>query len=204
MDTRGLEQAWQKLEEKYSRYLPDINWKDPGSTVEVPALVGGLARYFSPGRANASLLGQLIILAVVSALIGNLQAFSSQGVAQVGRAVVFMVLFSVSILIQLGGGPGPGQCAGYDRYGFGLGRCYASAGCLGQHYGSGNLPAFVVDHCCCCWQCGGQYHPAPAVCRFCLGSSKSNAGRGRYRQAAGLLKDISVWLLGFLVTVFVG
>ena len=46
--------------------------------------------------ANCALLGQLVLLAVFSALLRNLQnAFAAEGVAQVSRAVVFLVLLTV-------------------------------------------------------------------------------------------------------------
>ena len=60
--------------------------------------------------------------------------------------------YSIYLLIQLGGGPGPGQCAGYDRYGFGLGPGVIALLAALAALGSSNLPAFVVDH-CRCWQC---------------------------------------------------
>ena len=48
----------------------------------------------------------------------------------------------------------------------------------------------------------GQYHPAPAG-RFCLGAVNQMLAGVGIDKLAGLLKDM-VWLLGFLVTVFVG
>jgi stage III sporulation protein AE len=208
VDTRGLEQAWQKLEEKYSRYLPDINWKDPGSTVEVPALVGGLARYFfHQVWANASLLGQLIILAVVSALIGNLQAsFSSQGVAQVGRAVVFMVLFSVSMYsFSLAVGLARDSVRAMTDMVLALvpvllpllaalGSITAAAIFQPLLLTTAAVVGNVVDN---------IILPLLFAASALAAVNQMLAGVD-IDKLAGLLKDISVWLLGFLVTVFVG
>lgn len=208
VDTRELEQAWQRLEAEYGGYLPDFNWQDLGETVDFPALVAGLARYFfHQVWANASLLGQLIVLAVMSALIGNMQAsFSSQGVAQVCRAVIFMVLFSVSmysyslavglardtvkamtdmvlalvpVLLSLLAALGSISAAALFQP-----LLLTTAAVIGNVVDSIVLPLLFAAS-------------ALAVVNQML------VGVG-INKLAGLLKDISVWLLGFMVTVFVG
>lgn len=96
VDTTILEREWQVLQQKYGQYLPDFNWRELGS-LDFSGLIAGLFRFlFHELWANCALLGQLVLLAVFSALLRNLQnAFAAEGVAQVSRAVVFLVLLTV-------------------------------------------------------------------------------------------------------------
>jgi stage III sporulation protein AE len=96
VDTSQLERDWQVMQQKYGRYLPEFQWRDLGS-LDFPGLAAGLLRYLLHEIwANGSLLGQLLLLAVFSALLSNLQAsFMGEGVAQVSRTAVFLVLLSV-------------------------------------------------------------------------------------------------------------
>ena len=114
-------------------------------------------------------------------------------------------VFSIYVLIQLGGGPGPGQCAGYDRYGFGLGPgVIASAGCLGQHYGSGNLPAFLLTTAAVVGNVVDNIILPLLFAASALAAVNQMLAGVDIDKLAGLLKDISVWLLGFLVTGICG
>lgn len=208
VDTRGLEQAWQQLEEEYGGYLPDFNWKDLGSIVDVPALIGGLARYFfHQVWANASLLGQLIILAVMSALIGNLQAsFSSQGVAQVGKAVIFIVLFSVSVYsFSLAVGLARDSVRAMTDMVLALVPVLLSLlAALGSITAASLFQPLLLTTAAVV---GNAVDNIVLPLLFAASAlavvNQMLAGVG-IDKLAGLLKDISVWLLGCLVTVFVG
>src|SRR5690554_2907378 len=89
-----LDAIWRKLEGDYGDYMPRFKL---GDMVNFSQLANGLVRYFfHEVWANAALMGQLLVLAVLGALLNNLQsAFASQGVAQVSRTVVFLVLLAV-------------------------------------------------------------------------------------------------------------
>lgn len=208
VDTRELEQAWQQLQDKYGQYLPKFAWRDLGKAVDFPGLAAGLARYFFHEIwANASLLGQLVILAVASALLKNLQSsFSSQGVAQVSRGVVFLVLLALSMF----------------TFSIAVGLARQTVQSMTDLVTSlvpvllsllaalGSLAAAAV------------FQPVLLTAAAIVGNVVSNivlplllaasalavADRMlqgvEIRKLAGLLKDLSVWLLGFLVTVFVG
>lgn len=96
VDTSNLEREWQSLQQEYGQYLPEFRWREIGS-LDFRGLATGLLKFlFHEVWANGALLGQLVLLAVFSALFNNLQtSFTGEGVAQVSRSVVFLVLLSV-------------------------------------------------------------------------------------------------------------
>ena len=208
VDTRELEQAWQRLQEDYEQYLPKFAWRDLGKAIDFKGLVAGLARFFfHQVWANASLLGQLIVLAVLGALVKNLQAsFSSQGVAQVCRGVVFLALMSVGMYSFSGG--------------IGLARQTVQSMTelvtalvpvlLSLMAALGSLTVATV------------FKPVLLIATVLVGNVVGNVILPILLAAAvlavvdkmlkeigidkfaSLLKDLSVWLLGFLLAVFVG
>ena len=208
VDTRELEQAWQQLQEQYGQYLPQFKWRDLGATVDFRGLVAGLARFFfHQVWANASLLGQLIVLAVLSALVKNLQAsFSSQGVAQVCRVVVFMVLLTISM------------------YTFGLAVSLARQTVQAMSDLITSLVPVLLSLLAALGSLAAAsvFQPVLLTVSALVGNVVSNIVLPlllaasvlavvdrmligiRIDKFAGLLKDFAVWLLGFLLTVFVG
>ncbi|HBS93760.1 MAG TPA: stage III sporulation protein AE [Firmicutes bacterium] len=208
VDTSELEQAWELLQEQYGNYLPEFSWQDLGATVDFRGLVSGLARYlFHQVWANASLLGQLVILAVLSALIKNLQSsFSSQGVAQVSRAVIIMVLLTMS------------------AYSFSLAVNLARQTVQAM---TGLIISLVPVMLTLLVALGSvtaatAFQPVLFTATALVGTVVSNIVLPllfaaavlavvnqmvlgiEINKLAGLLKDLAVWLLGFLLTVFVG
>lgn len=208
VDTSELERAWQELQQEYGRYLPEFEWSNLSSVLDFSGLVSGLLRYlFHEVWANAALLGQLILLAVFSALLKNLQSsFASEGVAQVSRAVVFLVLLAVcmygfSISISLARQTVSGMTD------FMLSLVPVMLALLA---GLGSLAAASV------------FQPIMLTAAGLVGMLVSNVvlpllmaaallalidkmltGVG-LNKLAGFLKDGSIWLLGFLLTLFVG
>lgn len=208
VDTRELEQAWEQVEEKYGQYLPEFAWRDLGKTLDFRGLAAGILRFFfHQVWANAGLLGQLIILAVLGALMKNLQsAFASEGVAQVGRGAVLLALLTVSMY----------------SYGLAISLARETIETMTDLVASlvpvmlsllaalGSLAAAAV------------FKPILLTTAAIVGNVVSNVVlpllmaasvlavidkmlQGvRVGKFAALLKDLSVWLLGFLVTVFVG
>lgn len=208
VDTRELEQAWQQLEEQYGQYLPKFAWRDLGATLDFRGLIAGIARFFfHQVWANASLLGKLIVLAVLGALIRNLQAsFSLEGVAQVCRGVVFMalltiVMYSFSLSVSLARETVQAMADLITSLVPVL---------LSLLAGLGSVMA------------ASTFQPVLLVASALVGNVVSNIvlplllaasvlavvdqmllGK-RIDKFAALLKDFGVWLLGFLLTVFVG
>lgn len=208
IDTIELEQAWQDLQQQYGRYLPEVEWRDLGSALDFWGLITGLLRYlFHEVWANAALLGQLILLAVFSALLHNLQSsFSGEGVAKVCRAVVFLVLltlcmygFSISMDLT--------RATVRNMSDFMLSLVPVMLALLA---GLGSLAAAAV------------FQPVLLTAAGLVGTLVSDivlplmfasallalvdkmlTGIGLNKLAA-FLKDGSQWLLGFLLTVFVG
>lgn len=207
VDTRQLEQEWQSIQQQYGEYLPEFNWKDIGSTLDFKGLAAGFFRYLlREVLANGALLGQLILLAVFGALLKNLQnAFSNDGVARVSRAVVFLVLLSIcvysfSISMNLA------RQVVNSMTDFILSLVPVMLALLA---GMGSLAAASV------------FQPVLMTAAGIVGNLVSNVvlplifsaailalvdrmfGAG-LNKLAGFLKDASVWVLGFLLTLFVG
>ena len=112
-----VEQYWYDLEREMGNYLPvwdirDILKKDSsGGFPGIRELAGGLLRYlFSEIVINLNLMGQLIFLAVASALLKSLQgAFGSNDVASLTEKIIFFVLVGVALrsfalALEIGGG----------------------------------------------------------------------------------------------------
>ncbi|NLP17780.1 MAG: stage III sporulation protein AE [Firmicutes bacterium] len=87
-------------------YVPELSLGDLISRVirgqeafNVGDLIGGLLQYlFKEVVANSRLLGQLLLLAVIAAILNNIQqAFAPQGVGQVAYSVCFLVLLALSV-----------------------------------------------------------------------------------------------------------
>lgn len=208
VDTRELERAWQDLQQQYGRYLPEFDWKNVRSTLDFTGLISGLLRYlFHEVWANAALLGQLVLLAVFSALLKNLQnSFSSEGVAQVSRAVVFLILFSICI------------------YGFSISLSLARQTVTGMTdfmlslvpvllallAGLGSLAAASVFQPIMLTAAGlvgilvsNIVMPLLLAAALLALVDKMLAGIG-LEKLARFLRDGSLWVLGFLLTIFVG
>jgi stage III sporulation protein AE len=100
-----VEKYWRELEAEVGEFLPSWNirdiWKkDEGGIVPgVGEILRGLCRYlFMEIVANLGLLGQLILLAVAAALLKSLQgAFGSEEVARITEAVAFFVLLGLAL-----------------------------------------------------------------------------------------------------------
>lgn len=94
-----LEREWSQLINQYGRYLPEFNWRNPASVFDLRGLTRGLLLFLTHEIwVNARLLGQLLVLAVLSGLIRQLQSsFGSAGVSQVSRAVLYLVVLAVCI-----------------------------------------------------------------------------------------------------------
>lgn len=101
-----LEQFIAELNSEMSGAMPEFSLRDvlsgltgQGFKANAQALLNGLGRLFCRELlANASLLGKLIVLAVLCALLQNLQtAFESESVGKVAYAVCFLVVAAIGI-----------------------------------------------------------------------------------------------------------
>lgn len=100
-----VERYWDEVEEEMKEFLPSWSLRDiwDGKKDNIlPSLgeiAGGLTRYFfSEILANIHLLGQLILLAVAASLLKNLQgAFGSEEVAALTEVIIFFVLLGIAM-----------------------------------------------------------------------------------------------------------
>lgn len=207
VNTSELEREWQALQQQYGQYLPDFQWKEIGS-LDFRGLAAGMLRFLlHEVWANGALLGQLILLAVFSALLKNLQnSFSGDGVAQVSRVVVFLVLLSVcmytfSISMNLA------RQTVQSMTEFMLSLVPVMLTLLA---GMGSLAAASVFQPVLLTAAGVVSMLVSNVALPLLFASallalvdKMLTGVG-LNKLANFLKDGAVWMLGFLLTLFVG
>lgn len=100
-----VERYWQEVEEEMDEYLPSWNikniWTGEKKNIlpDLGEIARGLSRYFfAEIVTNLHLLGQLILLAVAASLLKNLQgAFGSREVASLSETIIFFVLLGIAM-----------------------------------------------------------------------------------------------------------
>lgn len=104
IDLSEIEGYWLQLEEEFGNYMPTLKLRDMISREQTaPFSLSELFRnvtafMFREVVANFKLMGQLIVLAVLGALLDNLKSdFGSTTVAKLAQGVIFLVLFTIAI-----------------------------------------------------------------------------------------------------------
>lgn len=104
IDLSELESFWFQLEEDFGAYMPTLRLREMISGDQwAPFSLNDLfknvtAFLFREVVANLKLMGQLIVLAVLGALLENLKSdFGSTTVAKLAQGVIFLVLFTIAI-----------------------------------------------------------------------------------------------------------
>ncbi|WP_018132456.1 stage III sporulation protein AE [Effusibacillus pohliae] len=103
-DTGEIDRFWRNLVDQYGDFLPAASspgvldlLKDEGFTLK-GVLLGMTKFLFYEIMQNSKLLGSILILAVLAALLENLQnAFERNTVSQVGFAVIYMALIIMAV-----------------------------------------------------------------------------------------------------------
>lgn len=118
LDLHEIEALISDINRQVAAYVPELSLGDLISRVmrgqeilNVGALISGLLQYlFKEVVANSRLLGQLLLLAVIAAILNNIQqAFAAEGVGQVAYSVCFLVLLALAVQtfgIAIGAGEG--------------------------------------------------------------------------------------------------
>ena len=116
IDLTEIEDYWYQLEQDFGDFMPTLRVREMLSGERTtPFSVGEfftniVSFLFREVVANFNLMGQLIVLAVLAALLENLKsAFTQDTVAKLAQGVVFLVLFSIAInsfriALELGSG----------------------------------------------------------------------------------------------------
>ncbi|MDI9568096.1 MAG: stage III sporulation protein AE [Bacillota bacterium] len=106
LDLEKIEAFIAEINRQGAKFIPEINLQELVGRVargeeafSVRALLAGLLKYlFQEVVANSHLLGQLLLLAVIAAILNNIQqAFYAQEVGQVAYAVCFLVLLALAV-----------------------------------------------------------------------------------------------------------
>lgn len=107
LELQEIEAFWQELQREVGEYLPDITWKDflawissgQGQGISLSEIFNGLWRYlWRELYVNLNLLGKLLFLAVIAALLKNLErAFASDSIAALSQAVVYLALITIAM-----------------------------------------------------------------------------------------------------------
>jgi stage III sporulation protein AE len=107
VDTRQVEAFLQEVSKTWDGYGPDISLKDflevyrsgQDSKYAPVAIAKGLLRYLvREVVANTGLLAMIIVLAVISALLQNMQtAFASDGTGKLAETVIYLLLVGLAL-----------------------------------------------------------------------------------------------------------
>lgn len=107
LDTRQVEALLSEMNRTWQGYGPDISLKDflevykggPDSKYSPGNIISGFLRYLvREVVANAGLLAQIIVLAVLAALLQNMQsAFESEATGKLANSVVYLVLVGMAL-----------------------------------------------------------------------------------------------------------
>ena len=209
-----VEIYWQELKKEMEEYLPvwdikDIFKNDEGGIItRIREIFKGFAKFlFREITANFGLLGQLIFLAVAAALLKSLQgAFGSEEVARLSEAIAFFVMLglalkSFSLALNIG------RDAVYSMTNFMLAllpfllTLLASMG----HVASTSLfhPFIIFAVNFMASLIRNVFFPFIFfACILYLVNHFSP--HFQIKRLADLFKDISIWGLGLMLTVFVG
>ena len=106
LDLNVIDDLWEELEQEGGDFLPALHWRDILNWIEereeplgITGIINGLWKYlWKELLINLNLLGKLLILAVVAALLKNLQrAFNSENLVTLSQSIIFLVLISIAI-----------------------------------------------------------------------------------------------------------
>ncbi len=107
VDLHVIEKYWQEITGEVDEYMPVMEFTDiislmrdkDTNQIDLVSVFKGLTQYlFREVMANISLMGRLIILAVIAALLKNLQfAFTSGRLNSLVQALIFIVLLSLAL-----------------------------------------------------------------------------------------------------------
>lgn len=107
VDLHVIEKYWQEITGEVDEYMPVMEFTDiislmrdkDTNQIDLVSVFKGLTQYlFREVMANIYLMGRLIILAVIAALLKNLQfAFTSGRLNSLVQALIFIVLLSLAL-----------------------------------------------------------------------------------------------------------
>ncbi|NLM46276.1 MAG: stage III sporulation protein AE [Firmicutes bacterium] len=105
IDLAEIEAFWHELQEETEEYLPEINfatileWFRGGQEVSLGEVFTGLWRFlWRELYLNLNLLGKLLFLAVVAALLKNLEkAFANENIAGLTQAIIYLALIVIAM-----------------------------------------------------------------------------------------------------------
>lgn len=117
IDLSDIDAFWTELQREAGEFMPEFNWRDifswfrpgEGGGLSPGELLNGLWRFlWREVYQNLSLLGRLLFLAVVAALLKNLEkAFANDTIASLTQTIVYLALIiiamqSFSVAVGLG------------------------------------------------------------------------------------------------------
>lgn len=107
VDLKIIEEYWREITGEVDEFMPHIELNDifdwmrgrEESKLDLMGIFRGLCSYlFREVMANLYLMGRLVILAVIAALLKNLQqAFSSSRLSSLAQGIIFLLLMSIAL-----------------------------------------------------------------------------------------------------------
>lgn len=215
LDLQELDRLWEELEREMGEYLPSIHWRDILSWIaekEEPISIGtlltGFWRYlWKEVLINLTLLGKLLVLAVIASLLKNLQrAFSSDALTPLAQSVIFLVLISIA-LQSFSVAIGIGREAISNMVDIVLALLpllmvlLASLGSLASAAIFHPLVIFTVNF----FSTVVKNVVFPLIYLTTVLSIVNHLAKEYpINRLAGLFKDAAVWIMGFSLTIFIG
>lgn len=209
-----VEQYWYELEREMGEFLPswkfsDI-WKRDGEGF-VPGLrdlSGGLLRFlFAEVVTNLDLMGQLILLAVAASLLKSLQgSFGSEEVARLTEAVAFFVLLGLALRsFTLAVDIGRGAVDNMVNFMFALLPVLLTLMASMGHITSAALfhPLIIFSVNFMASMIRNVIFPLIFFATI-LYLVNHFSPHFKINRLADLFKDISIWALGLMLTIFLG
>ncbi len=211
---RDVEDYWHELEQELGDYLPSWSIQDlyrhegerfiPG----LGELFTGLVRFFLRELlANIKLMGQLLLLAVAAALLKSLQgAFGSHEVARLTEAVVFFVLLGIALgSFSLALDIGREAIESMVNFMFALLPVLLTLMASLGHITSAALfhPLIIVSVNVMASLVRNVFFPLIlfATILYLLNHFSPDF---KINRLASFLKDVSIWGIGLMLTIFVG
>lgn len=209
-----VEEYWQEMEREMGEFLPSWSIRDfwnkdvEGSLPGLREIINGLLRYlFAEVAINFKLLGQLLLLAIASSLLKNLQgAFESQEVARLTEAVAFFILIGLAFL-SFSLALGTGRAAVENMVGFMLALVPVLLTLLASlgHVTSASLfhPLIIFSIHFIASLVGNFIFPLIFFATV-LYMVNHFSPHFKISRLADLFRDISIWGMGLILTIFAG
>lgn len=215
LDLSFFDRFWGELEKEVHEYIPGLSWerlleriRSGEELFDPAAFFSGLSRFFfGELLLNLKLMGQLLLLAVAGAFLKNLEsAFGRQQVATLTRSIVFIVLMGICLYSFTAALDLAGKTID-DLVDFSLASLPTLTALLAAQ---GSLASSALFHPLIIF--GINFFGTlirsvvfPLIYfSAVLGLADHFSPHFKVKKLSGLFKELSMWVLGISMTIFIG